>query len=102
MKCRQYRRQGSRMDIFQLPGILWRRWLYVLVPMLMFIALAAAYVVVVKPTIPVVADILIDPAGLVAEKVDLVPQIAAQSQDASILESQIYVMQSSEILNDVV
>jgi succinoglycan biosynthesis transport protein ExoP len=90
------------MDVFQLPGILWRRWLYVLVPMLMVVALAGAYVAVVKPTIPVEADILIDTQGLVAEKTDLVPQIAAQSQDSSILESQIYVMQSSEILSDVV
>jgi uncharacterized protein involved in exopolysaccharide biosynthesis len=90
------------MDIFQLPGILWRRWLYVLVPMLAVVALAGAYVAVVKPTIPVEADILIDTQGLVAEKTDLVPQIAAQSQDSSILESQIYVMQSSEILSDVV
>lgn len=89
------------MDIFQLPGILWRRRLYVLVPMLMCIALAAAYVVVVKPTIPVETDIFIDTQGLVAEKPDLVPQVAAQSPDSSILESQIYVIQSSEILNDV-
>jgi uncharacterized protein involved in exopolysaccharide biosynthesis len=90
------------MDIFQLPGILLRRWLYVLVPMVMFIALAAAYVVVVKPTVPVEADIFIDTQGLVAEKPDLVQQVAAQSPDSSILESQIYVIQSSEILNDVV
>jgi uncharacterized protein involved in exopolysaccharide biosynthesis len=90
------------MDIFQLPGILLRRWLYVLVPMAMLIALAAAYVVVVKPTVPVEADIFIDTQGLVAEKPDLVQQVAAQSPDSSILESQIYVIQSSEILNDVV
>lgn len=90
------------MDIFQLPGILLKRWLYVLIPTLMFIAIAAAYVVVVKPTVPVETDILIDPQGLVAEKGDLVPQIAAQNQDQAILESQIYVIQSSEILNDVV
>jgi succinoglycan biosynthesis transport protein ExoP len=90
------------MDIFQLPGILRKRWLYVLVPMLLCIGLAAAYVVVVKPTIPVVAEILIDPQGLVAEKSDLVPQASASNQDSAIIESQIYVMQSSEILNDVV
>lgn len=90
------------MDIFQLPGILLRRWLYVLVPVVLFVSLAAAYVVVVKPTVPVQADILIDTEGLVAEKTDLVPQIAAQNQDSSILESQIYVIQSSEILSDVV
>lgn len=90
------------MDIFQLPGILWRRRLYVLVPALAVIALAAVYVVAVKPTVPVEADIFIDTQGLVAEKPDLVPQIAAQNQDSSILESQVYVIQSSEILNDVV
>lgn len=90
------------MDVFQLPGILRKRWLYVLVPMLAFIGLAAAYVVVVKPTVPVTAEIFLDTQGLVAEQSDLVPQIAAQNQDSAILESQIYVMQSSEILSDVV
>jgi uncharacterized protein involved in exopolysaccharide biosynthesis len=74
----------------------------VLVPMLLCIALAGAYVVVVKPTVPVETDIFIDTQGLVAEKPDLVQQISAQSPDSSILESQIYVIQSSEILDDVV
>jgi succinoglycan biosynthesis transport protein ExoP len=90
------------MDVFQLPGILRKRWIYVLVPMLAFVGLAAAYVVVVKPTVPVTAEIFLDTQGLVAEQSDLVPQIAAQNQDSAILESQIYVMQSSEILSDVV
>jgi succinoglycan biosynthesis transport protein ExoP len=90
------------MDIFQLPGILLRRWLYALAPALLFIGLACVYVVMVKPTVPVEADILIDPQGLMAEKGELVPQASAQNQDSAILESQIYVMQSREILNDVV
>jgi len=90
------------MDIFQLPGILRKRWIYVLVPALAIVCLAAAYVVVVTPTIPVVAEILIDPQGLVAEKSELIPQASAPSADSAIIESQIYVMQSSEILNDVV
>lgn len=90
------------MDVFQLPGILMKRWIYVLAPVLLFAALAAAYVVVVKPTVPVMAEILIDPNGLVAEKGDLVPQVSAQNQDSAIIESQIYVMQSAEILSAVV
>jgi len=90
------------MDIFELPGILWRRWLYVLVPMVLFVLLGGAYVVAVKPTIPVETDIFVDTQGLVAEQPDLVPQASAQTQDSAILESQIYVMQSGEILGDVV
>ena len=90
------------MDVFQLPGILRKRWIYVLAPTLLFVALAASYVVVVKPTIPVTTDILVDPQGLIAEKSDLVPQASASNQDSAVLESQIYVMQSGEILGDVV
>ena len=90
------------MDIFELPGILWRRWLYVLVPMVLFVLLGAAYVVAVKPTIPVETDIFVDTQGLVAEQANLVPQVSAQTQDSAILESQIYVMQSGEILGDVI
>ncbi|MBL0370531.1 GumC family protein [Rhizobium sp. KVB221] len=91
------------MDVFQLPGILRKRWIYVLAPTILFVAFALAYVVVVKPTIPVTTDILIDPQGLIAEKSDLVPAASsAGNQDSAVLESQIYVMQSSEILDVVV
>ncbi|MDO6962396.1 GumC family protein [Rhizobium alvei] len=90
------------MDIFSLPGIILKRWLYVIVPVVLFVCLAAAYVVVVKPTTPVVAEILIDPQGLAAEQGKLAPDPSAPNQDAAILESQIYVLQSSEILGAVV
>ncbi|MFM2280685.1 MAG: hypothetical protein RLZZ444_2916 [Pseudomonadota bacterium] len=90
------------MDIFSLPGIILKRWLYVIVPVVLFVCLAAAYVVVVKPTTPVVAEILIDPQGLAAEQGKLAPDPSAPNQDSAILESQIYVLQSSEILGAVV
>jgi len=96
------KKQGVTMDIFELPGILWRRRLYVVVPTVLLVMLAAAYVVAVKPTIPVETDIFVDTQGLVAEQPDLVPQASAQSPDSAILESQTYVMQSGEILGDVV
>jgi uncharacterized protein involved in exopolysaccharide biosynthesis len=90
------------MDIFELPGILLKRWLYVLVPAVLCLLVGGAYVVTVKPTVPVTTDVFIDPQGLVAEKGDLVPQVGAANQDQAVLESQVYVLQSSEILNDVV
>jgi succinoglycan biosynthesis transport protein ExoP len=90
------------MDIFQLPGILLKRWRYILVPTLIFAALGLAYVLLSKPTFTVEVELLIDPRGLITERGDLVPTASASVADQSIIESQIYVLQSSEILTEVV
>ena len=54
------------IDIFQLPGILRKRWLYIVVTALLCAGLAAAYVAVRKPVHLATASILIDPQGLAA------------------------------------
>jgi uncharacterized protein involved in exopolysaccharide biosynthesis len=94
--------QGVSMDIFELPGILLRRWLYVVVTAVVCLVLAAAYAVVVKTPTQAIAQILIDPQGLSAVQTELAPQIAGPAQDAAMLESQIYLIQSAEILGEVV
>lgn len=90
------------MDIFELPGILLRRWLYVVATAAVCLVLAAAYAVVVKTPTQAIAQILIDPQGLSAVQTELAPQIAGPAQDAAMLESQIYLIQSAEILGEVV
>lgn len=90
------------MDIFELPGILLRRWLYVVATAALCLVLAAAYAVVVKTPIQAIAQILIDPQGLSTVQTDLSPQVAGPAQDAAMLESQIYLIQSAEILGEVV
>lgn len=89
------------IDIFQLPGILLRRWLYVVITALVCMALAAGFVVLRTPTFVATTDILIDPQGLSARPAD--PTTAAVgNQDSSTLESQIFIVQSREVLNPVV
>ncbi|WP_137157771.1 Wzz/FepE/Etk N-terminal domain-containing protein [Rhizobium sp. FKL33] len=90
------------MDIFELPGILLRRWLYVVATAAVCLVLAAAYAMVVKTPIQAIAQILIDPQGLSAVQTELSPQVAGPAQDAAMLESQIYLIQSAEILGEVV
>jgi len=90
------------IDIFQLPGILLRRWLYVVATALICAALAGAYVTVRTPVHIATTDILIDPQGLAASPADPNQNNAAASQDTGVLESQLYVVQSHEVLNQVV
>ena len=89
------------IDIFQLPGILLRRWLYVVVTALLCMGLAVGFVVTRKPVYMATTDILIDPQGLSASPPDPA-NAAASSQDGATLESQIYIVQSREVLNPVV
>lgn len=89
------------IDIFQLPGILLRRWLYVVVTVLACTVLAAGFVVLRKPVFVATTDILIDPQGLSASPPDPTTAVA-NNQDGATLESQIYIVQSREVLNPVV
>lgn len=90
------------IDIFQLPGILLRRWLYVVVTALACMALAAGFVVMRKPVFTATTDILIDPQGLSAAPADAALAQLAGAQDGATLESQIYLVKSREVLNPVV
>lgn len=90
------------IDIFQLPGILLKRWLYIVVTALICAGLAGAYVAVRKPVYLATTDILIDPQGLAASPADPDQARTGASQDTGILESQLFVVQAHEVLNQVV
>ena len=89
------------IDIFQLPGILLKRWLYVVVTALACMALAAGFVVMRKPVFMATTDILIDPQGLTAGPTDL-NAASASEVDEAMLASQILLVQSREVLDPVV
>jgi uncharacterized protein involved in exopolysaccharide biosynthesis len=90
------------IDIFQLPGVLLRRWLYVVVTAAACMALAAGFVVLRKPVFTATTDILIDPQGLSAAPADATLAQLAGAQDGATIESQIYLVKSREVLNPVV
>lgn len=90
------------IDIFQLPGILRRRKLYVIAPILVCVMAAAAYVAVMKPTYSSTAEVLLDPAALMAENADRNSALASPAQDQSNLDSQIYIVTARDTLYEVV
>lgn len=90
------------IDIFELPGILLKRWLYVLVTALVCATLAGAFVTLRKPVYTATTDILIDPQGLAASPADPNQIRSGAAQDVGILESQLFVLTSREVLDKVV
>ncbi|KQZ15510.1 GumC family protein [Mesorhizobium sp. Root1471] len=89
------------IDIFQLPGILKRRAGYVILTTLLCVALAFAFLLVQKPYYRSSAQILVD--------LDRPPVIGAESNagigqqaSAQTVGSQIYVLQSRDLLREVV
>jgi uncharacterized protein involved in exopolysaccharide biosynthesis len=89
------------IDIFQLPGILLRRWLYVVVTMVLCAGVAAAFIVLRKPVFQATTEILIDPQGLSASPPD--PRLGQPlGQDDAAISSQIFIVLSGEVLNPVV
>ncbi|MBB4010654.1 GumC family protein [Allorhizobium taibaishanense] len=90
------------IDIFQIPGILRRRWYYPAAFVVLFAALALIYALGLKPVYVSATQILLDPRGLSASSSESrLPATATQS-DPGILDSQIYVVLSSAVLSDVV
>lgn len=90
------------IDIFQLPGILLKRFHYVLISVFATLAIGVIYIVTLTPTYTAQTQLLLDPFGLVAESVDVRGNSATSQQDQFNLDSQLYVMQSRVIMNAVV
>ncbi len=95
---------GRKMDIdiFQLPGILWRRKHYIVLAVIGCVAVAAAYVATLKPVYTSVAELLLDPAGLSVNGGDIASPQVSTAQDQSNLDSQIYVVLSRNTMDAVV
>lgn len=95
---------GRKMDIdiFQLPGILWRRKHYILLGIIGCVGAAALYVATLKPLYTSSAELLLDPAGLSVNGGDIASPQASTVQDQSNLDSQIYVVMSRNTMDAVV
>ncbi|MBB4955437.1 uncharacterized protein involved in exopolysaccharide biosynthesis [Agrobacterium vitis] len=90
------------IDIFQIPGILRRRWYYLGVCALVFAALAMVYALSLKPVYVSSTQILLDPRGLSASSSDSRQSSGTVQTDPASLDSQIYVVLSSAVLGDVI
>lgn len=89
------------IDIFQLPGILRRRLHYILLSVIVCVVLAALYLSTLVPLYRASTEILLDPQGLLADRRDLfVTGVSPQEQSS--LESQTYIVQSRDVLNEVI
>lgn len=89
------------IDIFQLPAILRKRWYVIAAAVILCVGLALAYVLLHKPVYSASADILVDQQGLKSDGGELNIWGASPNQDQAIVDSQIYVLQSREILTAV-
>ncbi|THF47010.1 hypothetical protein E6C51_19485 [Allorhizobium terrae] len=90
------------IDIFQIPGILRRRWQYLAVGAVVFAALALIYALTLKPVYVSTTQILLDPRGLSASTSESRPSGTATQVDPASLDSQIYVVLSSAVLTEVI
>ncbi|WP_315923320.1 GumC family protein [Mesorhizobium sp. SP-1A] len=88
------------IDIFQLPGILKRRAHYVVLAILVCLALAFVFLLLQKPYYRSSTEMLLDldRSGAVGNANAAAPQVSAQQS----VGSQIYVVQSREVLQKVV
>jgi len=89
------------IDIFQLPGILRRRAHYIVLTVIACIILVAIFLMNQTPLYRASTDLLLDPQGLVSERRDLFVT-GSSPQEQSSLDSQTYIVQSREVLNDVI
>ncbi|MFE0016675.1 GumC family protein [Mesorhizobium sp. NPDC059054] len=87
------------IDIFQLPGVLKRRWHYVVLTALLCLGLAVVFLATQKSYYRSTAEILLDPSRGGASGGN---PGEAQVSTQQTVGSQIYVLQSREMLRDVV
>lgn len=90
------------IDIFEIPRILRRRWYYLAACALVFVALASVYALSLKPSYNSTAQILLDPRSLSTSSSDSRQSGAAAQVDPAALDSQIFVVLSSAVLNEVI
>ncbi|MGL3608643.1 GumC family protein [Rhizobium sp. G187] len=90
------------IDIFQLPEILARRFRLVMIIAVLCIVVALGLVLRMTPTFTSSAELLLDPNGLASEALDLKGTPATTRQDQPNIDSQIFVMQSSNVMRAVV
>jgi polysaccharide biosynthesis transport protein len=91
------------IDIFELPGVLRRRWIYPATASLACGVLALAFALYQTPLYRASAELIVDPASL-QDPATMALGVPGQDQGQGLLStaSQVYVMQSAEVLSEVV
>ncbi len=90
------------IDIFQLPGILRRRWVYPAASTALCGVLALGVAFVQTPTYKATTALILDPAALQTPASDPIAAGSAGLAAQATTDSQLYVMQSAEVLGAVV
>lgn len=93
------------IDIFQLPGILRRRWLYPAASTALCGVLALGFATLQTPTYRASVQLIVDPAALqtpVSDPAAAAGGGAAGASAQATTDSQLYVMQSAEVVGPVV
>ena len=90
------------IDIFQLPGILRRRWIYPAASTALCGVLALGVAFVQTPTYKATTALILDPAALQTPASDPIAAGSAGLAAQATTDSQLYVMQSAEVLGAVV
>jgi polysaccharide biosynthesis transport protein len=90
------------IDIFQLPGILRRRWVYPAASTALCGVLALGVAAIQTPTYKATTALFLDPAALQTPATDPTAMGAAGLAAQATTDSQLYVMQSAEVLGAVV
>ncbi len=90
------------IDLVQLPEILKRRWKIVALTAIVFMGLAFVYTLTQKPAYVATVEILLDPKKFEPVSSDVTATTAVPADSSQNLDSQIYVLNSYELLLDVV
>lgn len=90
------------IDIFQIPAILRKRWLVIATTTMLAVAGGGAWAVLHKPSFTASVDVLVDQQGIKSDNGEISIWGASQAQPEAIVDSQIFVMQSRDILQAVV
>lgn len=98
----QEERFSSMIDIYQIPGILKKRIVWLIVLPLVFVTLAMAFLAMRTPVYRAMAEMLIEPQGLQIVGNDIVAREGGDALQRLSIDSQAYVILSNAVLNEVI
>ena len=90
------------IDIYQIPGILKKRMIWLIILPLLFVTLALVYLTVRTPNYRAVVELLIEPQALQIVGNEIVSRQGGDSVQRLAIDSQTYVILSNSALNEVI
>ena len=92
----------SMIDIYQIPGILKKRMIWLIIVPLVFMTLAVVYLMLRTPTYKALAELLIEPQALQIVGNEIVSRQGGDSVQRLAVDSQAYVILSNSVLNELI